>query len=241
MLLSDLHIGGDFNDTAFLKYREWILSDPYTYCVIIGDVIEMATKNSVGDSYNSLPPNQQRRLAVKYLKPLAENKKILGYIDGNHEARANRETDEYSGEIICELMGIPSLYDPDSMMLFITVGHNKAENKKTRNIYTIYMLHGHAGGQTIGGKANALERLAKTAVSDIYVQAHTHQGIAFPEQIIMPDVNKRKCNYRKRLFVNAGAFMNYARYAKQHGFPPSLVGTPTLELSGVRRDFHARV
>ncbi len=201
----------------------------------------MATKNSVGDCYNTLPPNEQRKLAVKYLKPLAQNKKILAYLDGNHEGRVGKETDELPGEVICELMGCPSVYDPDAAILFLSVGYNRSEGKKVRNVYSIYMHHGAAGGQTIGGKANALERAQRVASCDVFLGAHTHQPLAFPKTIIAPNNAKKSCAYRKQLFVNAGAFMTYARYAKSRAYSPAILGTPSIELSGTHRDFHARV
>src|SRR5690554_1229461 len=79
--LSDLHIGADFNEDKFLGYRQWILDRPEAYCVILGDVIDNAVTDSIGDTYGTLRPKQQKELALKFLEPLARAGKILAWLD----------------------------------------------------------------------------------------------------------------------------------------------------------------
>ena len=239
--LSDLHIGSDFQEDKFLGYRQWILDRPNAYCVINGDILEMAVKNSVGDVYDTLRPKEQKELAIKYLKPLAEAGKILAYLDGNHEHRTAKDTDEYIGEYICNMLGIPSVYDPDGIMMFITVGHDHIKGVKSRICYTLFMLHGWTGARRVGGKANNLEDLAKIVHADIYLASHTHQKFVFSKRIIQPEARSKSLRYKKQLFVSAGSFLEYSGYAVRKGYSPATLGSPRLRLSGERHDAHCSI
>ena len=240
--LSDLHIGSpQFDESLFLKYREWILDSKDTYCVLNGDIMEMATKSSVGSVFEGLRPREQRKLVVKYLRPLAEQGKILAYVDGNHEARAKKESDEYLGEEVCSELGIPSAYAEDAALLFLTVGYDRSEGRKTRNVYVIYMLHGWTGARRVGGKMNNLEDLQRIAVADIFVSSHVHQIGAFPKKIMIPDSSRKRVRWKKQLFVSTGAFLEYEGYAVAKGYPPSAMGSPCITLLGMYRDFNVRV
>lgn len=240
--LSDLHIGSpSFDDRKYFKYVKWIVDTPNAYCLINGDVLEMNTKGSVGDVFEGLRPREQRKLAVKYLRPLADAGKILGYVDGNHEARTKKESDEYIGEEICEQLGIPTVYSPDGILLFLSVGYNQSENKKTRNVYTLYMLHGWSSARTVGGKFNNLAKMRDIVVADIFVVSHSHQKGAFPLRIMVPDLSKKRSVWKKQLFVSTAAFLDYEGYPVRGGFAPSALGSPCIELCGTRRAFHARV
>ena len=239
--LSDLHIGSDFDDTKYLGYRQWILDRPNAYCVINGDILEMATKNSIGDVYDTLRPKEQKELAIKYLKPLAEAGKILAYLDGNHEHRTAKDTDEYIGEYICNMLGIPSVYDPDGIMMFLTVGYDHSKGAKSRICYTLFMLHGHGGGRRVGSKANALEDMQKTIHCDLFLASHTHQKLVFSKRVIVPDTRTKTLRYRKQMYVSAGSFLEYSGYAVRKGYNPATLGSPRLRLSGERHDIHVSI
>jgi hypothetical protein len=241
--LSDLHIGADFDDAKFLGYREWILNTPEAFCVINGDVLDMATKSSIGGVYETIRPREQRQLAVKFLQPLADAGKILAYLDGNHEHRASKDTDEYPGELICSMMGIPSLYDPDGILTFLTVGHqrDKGEKKRNRITYTMFMLHGWTGSRTIGGKANNLESLSDSVVADIYLSSHTHTQMAFPERILIPDTRTKTLKWKRQLFVSSGSFLEWSGYPIRKGYKPASLGSPRIRLNGTRKDVHVSV
>lgn len=241
--LSDLHIGAEFDDTKFLGYREWILERPNAYCIINGDVLEMAVKNSVGDTYGTLRPKEQRQLAIKFLEPLAKAGRILAYVDGNHEYRVMKDTDEYPGEQICAMLGIPSVYDPNGVFLFLSVGHGrgKGDSKRNRLVYTVFCLHGWSGSRTIGGKANNLQSMSNSVVSDIYIASHTHQKFMFPRRIAIPEARTKTLRFKKQVFVSAGSFMEWDGYAIRKGYNPASLGSPRIRLDGTRHDIHVSI
>jgi len=230
--ISDLHIGSHFNEDLYFSIVEKILADPNMYVVINGDVIEMVTKNSIGDIYETLRPKEQKELAVRFLTPLAENGRILAYLDGNHEHRASKDSDEYVGDYICKMLGIPSVYDSDGIYLFLTVGFRAKTGRHTRLVYTAYMLHGWTGARRIGGKANALEDMSRGVVADIYIMSHTHQSLAFPDVRVVPDTQNRRLRYTSQKFAMAGSFLHWAGYAIRKGYNPTPHGAPTIKLNG---------
>ena len=239
--ISDLHIGAEFDKEKFFGYRQWILDRPNAYCIINGDVIELALKNSVGNPYETLRPREQKALAVEYLRPLAEAGRILAYLDGNHEARSANDTDEYVGQYICEMLGIPEVYDSDGIFLFLSVGHDHNKGPKSRLTYTFFMLHGWTGSRRVGGKANNLEDMAKSVHADIYVASHTHQKFAFPRRIVEAETRTKSLRFKKQFFVSAGSFLEWSGYAVRKGYNPASLGSPRIRLEGKYKDVHVSI
>ena len=90
---ADEHIGDEHCDLERLKDRiEYVENTPNAYCLLNGDIIDNATKTSIGDTYaNVFNPMEQLENAVKLFRPLAEKGKILAITHGNHEARTYRK------------------------------------------------------------------------------------------------------------------------------------------------------
>ncbi len=241
--LSDLHIGASFDERKFLGYRQWILDRPNAYCVINGDIVDNSIKESIGDTYGTLRPAEQIEKAEELLRPLAENGKILAYVDGNHEYRTAHRTDELIGKTICKFLGIRDVYDPDGAYLFITIGHDhhKGSPQKNRVTYTFFQLHGHSGGRKVGGKANALAAMAESVTADCYIASHTHTPLVFPGRVVVPQSRTKSLVYQKQLFVSAGSFAEWEGYAIRKNFSPAPLGSPRIRLDGTRKDIHCSV
>ena len=242
MPLSDLHIGAEFDEKKFIGYRDWIMERDNAYTVINGDVLDMVTKGSIGNQADAtMRPSEQRKYAVKLLKPLADAGKILAYLDGNHEYRAAKDTDEFVGETICELLGISDVYDRNGVVLFLNVGHDRKKGIKNRITYSVFMLHGWAGGKKYGGLANALESMAASVVADVYIISHSHKKIAFSRRVMLPDTRTKSLRWKKQLFFSSGSFLDWAGYAVQKGYNPATMGSPRLRLSGLTHDAHCSI
>lgn len=241
--LSDLHIGAAFDVDKFKGYREWILSRPTAYCVINGDVIDNSISDSVGDVYGTLRPSEQTDLAEELLKPLADEGKILAWVEGNHEWRTARRTDEFPGKTLCKLLGIREVYDSDGIFMFLSVGYDRRKGKpeKNRITYTGFMLHGYAGGKKMGGKVNAVADMANSVMADFYIASHTHHKFAFPGRIVVPQIRSKSLVFQKQMFVSAGAFAEWDGYAIRQGYSPTELGSPRLRLDGTRKDLHVSI
>lgn len=243
--LSDLHIGAGFDQKKFEDYRQWILDTENAYCVINGDVIDNAISESIGDTYGTMRPDEQKELAEELLKPLANDGKILAWLEGNHEFRTAKRTDEFVGKTLCKLLGLHtkehSIYDPDGVFLFLNVGHDRTKGRKSRLTYTGFMLHGYTNARRMGGRVNALEDMSRSVVCDFYITSHTHNKFMFPKKIVVPDTRTKTIRYKKQVFASSGSFMEWDGYAIRKGYAPANMGSPTLEFSGIKRNIHCSI
>ncbi len=239
--LSCLHIGEGFNEKKFNGYRDWILERDNAYCVILGDVIGNSIEGSVGGVYGNMRPDEQKDMAEEVLKPLADVGKILAWVDGNHERRTSKKVDQFIGKDICKVLGIREVYSPDGIYMFLSVGYDRAKGQRNRNVYTAFMIHGYTGARTAGGKANAMERMAKGMQADIYICAHAHAKMMFPTGWIVPETRSKNLRFKKSNHLMAGSFQDWDGYAIRADFTPTPMGSPRLRLSGVRHDHHVSI
>jgi len=239
--LACLHAGEGFYAKKFKGYSDWILERHNAFCVVLGDVIGNSIEGSVGGSYGHLRPDQQKDLAEETLRPLAEAGKILAWVDGNHERRTSKKVDQFIGKDICKFLGIADVYDPDAIYMFLSVGYDRNKGQRNRNVYTGYMLHGTTGSKRIGGKANAMEDMARSIHADFYFSAHAHQKLMFPTAAVIPETRSKNLKFKKRNHVMAGSFQKWADYAIRAGFSPTPMGSPRLRLDGLRHDHHVSI
>ena len=239
--IADTHIGAGFHRKKFIGYRDWIIQRENAFCVVLGDVTDNSISESVGDTYGTMRPDQQKDLAEEMFAPLAEAGKILAWIDGNHERRSSKKTDQFIGKDICKRLGIYDVYDPHGIYIFLSVGYDRAKGKRNRNVYTGFLLHGHTGSRTVGGKANAMEQMAKGVQADFYISAHCHQKIQFPTDALIPETRSKVVRFKKRSHLMAGSFQKWAGYAIQNCYQPTPMGSPRLRLDGLRHDHHTSI
>jgi len=88
--LADLHIGDAHCMQQEVERRiKEIQEDPHGLCILNGDLMNTALRNSVSDIYTEmLSPMQQITEMVTMLRPIVG--KIIGVTTGNHENRAYR-------------------------------------------------------------------------------------------------------------------------------------------------------
>ena len=239
--LSDLHIGAGFNERKFKGYRDWILERDNAYCVVLGDVTDNSIADSIGDVYGTMRPDEQKDMAEEVLRPLAEAGKILAWVDGNHERRSSKKTDQFIGKDLCKILGIYDIYDPNGIYMFVSVGYDRAKGLRNRNVYTGFVIHGYTGARRAGGKANAMEDMARGVQADFYICAHAHAKMVFPSYSLLPETRSKSLRFRKRTHVMAGSFQSWGGYAIQKCYQPTPMGSPRLRLDGRLLDLHCSV
>ena len=169
--ISDIHMGAKYCDEKqFDRFVEFISSRPNIYTVLMGDLMESATRTSVGlgmyDEKYSL--TEQKRVLHEKLKPLADNGKILGAVTGNHEMRPQYFNNNNPMQELCYYMGVPELY----------LGYQGYIRLKVNDVvYDAMIFHGSGGGATKGGKINAASKPNQIAEVDIYFTGHIHDQI----------------------------------------------------------------
>lgn len=244
--IADAHIGDSLCDTELLKREiDYVKNNKNVYAILNGDLLNNAIKTSVSDIYSEkLSPMEQLEMAVKLLRPIAD--KILCVTSGNHEDRSYKTDGIDLTRVLCRELGLEDKYSNASALLFIRMGELKAyetngSGKNRKVCYTIYVTHGSGGGGKTGSKANRASELASIIDSDIYITSHFHTPIAFKEAFHRTDVRNSTVSLVDKLFVVTSSFLNYGGYGEKFNFRPSSKQNPHILLSGIRKDFTAKL
>ena len=237
---ADEHIGDAHSDVERVIERiEYVKNTPNAYAILNGDILDNATKTSIGDTYTQeFNPMEQLRRAVEMFGPIKD--KILLITHGNHENRTYKKEGINLSSLIATQLGLTDRYTPTSAVLFIRFG-SEAKNHNRKIRYTIYALHGTGGGRKEGAKAIRLADLASIIDTDIYIHSHTHLPMIMKQGFHRIDNNNSAVMLVDKLFVNTAANLKYGGYGEAGAFKPSSMATPVIYLSGVKKDFKARL
>jgi predicted phosphodiesterase len=245
-MFGDEHIGDENCDIKRLKERiEYVANTENAYCVLNGDLIDNATRTSIGDVYaNEFNPMQQLKTAVELFEPIKD--KILAITQGNHEIRTYRKEGIDLSYLLAAQLGLTDKYTPTSALLFIRFGKQSSNMKQTGNkekvrlmCYTIYMLHGSGGGRKEGAKAIRLADMASIIDADVYIHNHTHLPMVMKQAFYRTDVRNSTFGIVDKLFVNGAANLNYGGYGEAQEFKPASKQSPVIYLNGTKKEMNA--
>lgn len=219
--LFDVHYGhATHNFEKFLGYIRWIKETPNVYAILGGDLMENATDDGRGMTYDqSENPQTQLNRLTELLAPIAH--KILVSVPGNHEARTKKKTGIDVAEELANRLKVPYFNGPVTMSVV-------ANTYK----WTFYIFHGYGNSQTKGGKMNIASRPKNwTGLVHFIVSGHTHDCIAESETMIVEDPNNCRLLFVKQWTVVAQAFLGwYGSYAYEAGYKPPSQGGVSMEL-----------
>lgn len=245
---ADEHLGDEHCDIKRLLQRiEYVKNTPNAYCILNGDIMDNATRTSIGDTYTQeFNPMEQLQRAVEIFEPIKD--KILCITHGNHENRTYKKEGINLSALIAKQLGLSERYTPTAAVLFIRLGENNNGFKETNGsgkyrkiCYTLYVLHGSGGGRKEGAKAIRLADMASIIDTDIYIHSHTHLPMIMKQAYHRIDPRNSTVALVDKLFVNTASNLNYGGYGEAQEFKPSSKDTPTIYLSGTRKSFEARL
>jgi len=245
---ADEHIGDEHCDLKRLYQRiEYVRDTENAYCILNGDIIDNATRTSIGDVYmQEFNPMEQLRRAVEIFEPIKD--KILLITHGNHENRTYKKEGINLSYLLASQLGLSDKYTATSAVLFIRFGeesrHKKESNgsgKYRKICYTMYVLHGSGGGRKEGAKAIRLADMASIVDTDIYIHSHTHLPMVMKQGFHRIDAKNSTVALVDKLFVNTAANLDYGGYGEAGEFKPSSKDTPVIFLSGTKKYFNARL
>ena len=245
---ADEHIGDEHSDIKRLRERiARVENAPLAYCILNGDIIDNATKTSIGDTYTQVfNPMEQLAKAVEIFSPIRD--KILCITHGNHENRTYKKEGINLSCLLAKQLGLEDRYTPTSATLFIRVGEMTGGNKETNGsgkyrkiCYTMYVLHGSGGGRKEGAKAIRLADMSSIIDTDIYIHSHTHLPMVMKQAFHRIDERNSTVALVDKLFVNTAANLKYGGYGEAGAFKPSSVDTPVIYLSGTKKYFEAKL
>ena len=245
---ADEHIGDEYCDIKRLMDRiEYVKNTPNAYCIMNGDILDNATKTSIGDTYTQeFNPMEQLKRANELFLPIRD--KILCITHGNHENRSYKSEGINLSWLIAKQLGLENVYTSTSAVLFIRFGKLSRGCKETNGsgkirkvCYTMYVLHGSGGGRKAGTKVNRLEDMANIIDTDIYVHSHTHLPVIMRQGFHRIDPRNSAVAHVDKLFINTAANLKYGGYGEAGEYKPSSMETPIILLDGTKKDFKARL
>ncbi len=218
--LYDVHIGHGAHDAAkFARHKQWILDTPNVLTWNGGDLIENASKFSVGGGVyeQDLTPHQQVVQAILDVAPIAH--KMLFMLPGNHEARTNQMGISL-GAFMAMCTDAP--YWPD--YAFCTI-------RWRGNNFRLLAHHGSGGAQTAGAQRNAARKALAWANFDLYWTGHLHNPLADPVTRIDYDQKTGRMVERNALVVISPSYLKYfGTYAAAMQYQPGTRGLGVVEL-----------
>jgi predicted phosphodiesterase len=231
--IGDVHLGSVFCDEKELrKVVQRVKDDLDAYVILMGDMLDMTTRNSVGDIWSqTLTPWQQIDRAAELLEPIKD--RIIAVTEGNHEDRAFK----FDGllpmrQVAAQLrLDLEKVYAPCAGLIDVCL---QASDRKAHT--TIYFKHGFGGGRTMGAKANRMKDMKSEVLADVLIMAHTHEQMAFTSASRVPRVNQGRpyIDEVRHLHVNSNSFLAWGGYATKQGYAPGFTGCPVLELAAHR-------
>ena len=239
---ADEHLGDEHSDLKRLLSRiEYVKNTPNAFCILNGDIIDNATKTSIGDTYTQVfNPMEQLAKAVEIFEPIKD--KILCITHGNHENRTYKKEGINLSSLMAKQLGLDAKYTPTSAVVFIRFGQGSASSTRHRKVcYTIYVLHGSGGGRKEGAKAIRLADMASIIDTDIYIHSHTHLPMVMKQAFHRIDTANSAVALVDKLFVNTAANLKYGGYGEAGEFKPSSKDTPIIYLSGNTKYFEAKL
>lgn len=238
---ADEHIGEELCDMKRLTERiEYVKNTPNAYCILNGDILDNATKTSIGDTYSqTLDPMEQLEKAVELFACISH--KVICVDKGNHEHRSRKNDGIDLSYLIAARLGLLDRYTPTSAFIFLRFGRGGASHHYRKICYTINCTHGSGGGRADGGKMNRLVEMASICDADIYIHSHTHTPMVVRKSFYRVDNKNSAVALVDKLFVNTAANLRYGGYGEAAEFKPSSMDTPVIYLSGTRKEFRARL
>ena len=238
---ADEHIGDENSDIKRVLQRiEYVKNTPNAYCILNGDIIDNATKTSIGDTYTQIfNPMEQLEKAVELFEPIKD--KILCITHGNHENRTYKKEGVNISKLIASQLGLSDRYTSTSAVLFIRLGKGDGNVHNRKIPYTLYVLHGNGGGRKEGAKAIRLADMAGIIDTDIYIHSHTHLPMIMKQAFHRIDVRSSTIALVDKLFVNTASNLTYGGYGEAGAFKPSSTDTPVIYLNGTKKYFEAKL
>lgn len=238
---ADEHIGDEHSNIERVFQRiEYVKNTPNAYCILNGDIMDNATKTSIGDTYTQVfNPMEQLKRAVEIFSPIKD--KILCITHGNHEARTYKKEGIDLSALMATQLGLADRYTPTSALIFVRFGSGYKGYKNRKFTYSIYTLHGSGGGRKEGAKAIRLADMAAIVDADVYIHSHTHLPMIMKQGYYRTDHCNFAVAHATKLFVNTAANLSYGGYGEAQEFKPSSTDTPVIYLNGRKKYASARL
>ena len=217
-VLSDVHLGDAHCNIGLLKtIIKNIQETPNMYCVLLGDILNTALKNSKSDIYSeTMNVATAQKMAYDLLCPIKD--KIIGIVPGNHENRVWRETGVNISLWLADKLGITDKYRNEAITLSIKFGSDIDGNPFCINIFGQHGAYGT--GRKIGTSLSAIEDMDGIVNNaDCYIRAHTHQQVN-GSRVVYAFNQYGNIDRKVKFYYNSPSLLDYGGYGMDKGYKP---------------------
>lgn len=229
--LGDLHIGsGNFNQEAWDRWKKIVSNDPYSYIVLVGDLLDNGLKSSLTNSYQAtMQPHEQQEFLLKELEPFKD--KILANVSGNHERRSTILADIYPMYNLMVRLGKERLFRENMAFIKINLGTRKSDRQSS---YVITLAHGASKTKT--------ERFGYAIDGmDALITGHIHQPKSAFQSKIVIDSKNESVSMKDFVHITVPSFQSVGGYTLQRMYmPQSSRVIPVLRLNGDRKELEVK-
>lgn len=212
--IHDLHYGNEqFDMNKWKSMKAEILEQPNRYCVMVGDLMEMAVPGSKSDVFSqTVPPEAQKEWVAYEMGELRD--RILAVVAGNHEQnRATKLCGLHPLYDACCWAKIQDRYRENFAVLDISVGNTKSNDKQYH--YAGFLTH-RAKELKNWSTADTLEGF------DFVLYGHDHDPKEHSRSHLLYDAKNKVVSVKQIETVNCGSFLTYGGYAARAAYrPPS--------------------
>ena len=224
--IADVHLGAvEHAETewqAFLKRVE----RENAYLILAGDLLNNSTRGvRFANPFDEvLRPREAKKRMMEYLSPIKD--RVLCVVDGNHEQRTVRESDQSLSYDICSKLDIEHLYRENMAFVKCSLGQRNRDTK-CRQSYVLCVTHGRGGGIYTGAAVNSSERFGNLIEGvDCIVTGHVHKGyVTKPAKIVVDSVHNW-VGLRPYTVISCISWLNYGGYAARSMLLPAQIADP---------------
>ena len=229
--IGDVHLGSPTCNVSLFERTIKFVERTDCVVVLMGDLMEAASKTSVGAGWveQTASPQKQLDALSDVLKPIKS--KILINLEGNHEERIWKQSGIRVSKVLSRMLGVP--FGGYSAFIKIRVRDNN---------YIVHAQHGSSNAWYPHTKLTAAMRTAAHTDADLYLYGHTHEllSIKVPRRFLSK--RNRTVTTSEKYFVLTGSFLEYeGSYAQKKNMYPVQTGIANITLSGTHWDIHCSV
>jgi hypothetical protein len=223
--IGDAHVGSrHYNEAAFKSVLKWG-ADHDALWVGMGDLMECATKSSIGSGVyeQTMSPQAQIDYLVELLRPHKD--RCIGMVKGNHEERAYKGSGIDPMSVICHALQVP--YSEWEYFGIIA-----ADRNGEGCAYSVYANHSYTGNKSAGLALNWSETNLAYMGADILLRAHSHDMGFIPTEGMDIDKMHFSVEAKTRYIAMTGHYLKRANsYIAARGGKPKPTETVALWLT----------
>jgi predicted phosphodiesterase len=162
--LGDVHLGSPTCNVGLFRRTLDFIEKTDCLVILMGDLMEAASKTSVGAGWveQTSSPQHQLDVLAEVLSPIKD--KILINLEGNHEERIWKQSGIRVSKVLSNMLGVPF------------GGYSAFVKLRIASInYIIHAQHGSSNAWYPHTKLTAAMRTAQHTDADLYLYGHTHE------------------------------------------------------------------